>query len=98
MDVYSNMWAEPLGCIGSKRTNPLKEESFAGLRTTSRVLYGCPLAVPETKYSFATYLKFARPLPGASDGADSYIGPGPVISAETVGRATAVGIWGRFGS
>src|SRR6185503_9619649 len=36
------------------------------------------------------------PLPGASEGDESNIGPGPVTSADNVGKATAVGISGRF--
>src|SRR5688572_26841558 len=47
------------------------------------------------KYSFASYLNFARSLPGASDCTDSYIAPGPVIGPVTVGSATAVGVAGR---
>src|SRR5262245_29381302 len=36
------------------------------------------------------------PFPGASDGDESNIGPGPVISAESFDNATAVGISGRL--
>src|SRR5262245_42096377 len=82
--------------MGSTRTSPVNLELLAGFRTTSRVLYGCPLAVPEMKYSLASYLKAAKPLPGANDCVESYIGPGPVTCAETIGSATAVGFWGRF--
>src|SRR5688572_6025658 len=90
------MCDEPLPCIDSTSTSPLNAELFAGLRTTMRVLYGWPLAVPETKYSFASYLACASPLPGGSDVVESYIGPGPVISSESVGNATAVAVAGRF--
>ena len=55
-------------------------------------LIGCPFAVPEMKYSLASYLKVVRPFPGARDGVDSYIGPGPVIWADTDGNETAVGV------
>src|SRR5262245_22232613 len=48
------------------------------------------------KYSVASYLKFAMPFPGASDGVDSYIAPAPVIAAEMVGSETAVGVCGRL--
>ena len=76
MDVNSNMCADRW-CIGSTSTRPLNLELLEGLRTTSRVLYGCPFAVPEMKYSLASYLKVLRPFPGARDGVESYIGPGP---------------------
>src|SRR6185295_12550998 len=52
--------------------------------------------MPDMKYSFASYLKVARPFPGASDCVESYIGPGVVIGPVTFGRATAVGLVGRF--
>src|SRR5262245_16014916 len=89
------MWADPLGCIGSMRTNPLNLLLAIGLRTTMRVLYGCPCAVPVMKYSFASYLYFARSWPGASDWTDSYMFPGPVIGPVTVGSVTAVGTVGK---
>jgi hypothetical protein len=53
IDVNSNMCAEPLPCIDSTSTRPLNFDLSCGIRTTMRVLYGWPLAVPETKYSFA---------------------------------------------
>src|SRR5687768_6452275 len=90
------MCAAPLGCIASASTRPLNRVLSDGLRTTSRVLYGCPFAVPETQYSFTSYLNSLTLLPGANDGAESNIGPGPVTSADNVGSATAVGCAGRF--
>src|SRR5688572_4472068 len=90
------MWAEPLPCIDSASTSPLNAPALIGRRTTRRVRYGCPLAVPETKYSFNSYLKAASPLPGGSDGVESKIGPGPVISADSAGIVTAVGDDGRL--
>src|SRR5438045_1564296 len=90
------MCAAPLGCIASTITRPLNFPLLEGFRTTMRVLYGLPFAVPEIKYSRASYPYFARPLPEGSDGVESKIGPGPVISAETVGTETAVGLSGRF--
>src|SRR5262245_34097579 len=92
------MWAAPLGCIASASTSPLKRLLSAGLRTMMRVLYGLLLAVPETKYSLASYLKLAKPLPGGSDVAESNMVPGAVTSADMVGRDTAVGLSGRLGS
>src|SRR5687768_16358047 len=89
------MCAAPLGCIASASTRPLNRVLSDGLRTTSRVLYGCPFAVPETQYSFTSYLNSLTLLPGANDGAESNIGPGPVTS-DNVGSATAVGCAGRL--
>src|SRR4051812_44300112 len=80
--------------MGSTSTMPLNLALLAGLRTTMRVLYGCPFAVPEMKYSFASYLKLAKPLPGANDCTDSYGWPGPVIGPSTFGSVTAVGFAG----
>src|SRR5262245_49676917 len=96
MDVNSNICAAPLPCIASVSTRPLNFELSAGFRTTMRVVYGSPLAVPETKYSCASYLNAASPFPGASEGDESNIGPGPVTSADSVGNATAVGMSGRL--
>src|SRR5262245_34173908 len=90
------MWAEPLGCMGSVSTRPLNDVPFDGRRTTRRVLYGWPFAVPEMMYSCASYLYAARPWPCASDWTDSYPAPGPVTSSVTVGRTTAVGVCGRL--
>src|SRR5215203_6188330 len=81
VDVNSNMCAAPLPCIDSASTRPLNNRVLAGRLTTSRVVYGCPLAVPDTKYSFRSYLKAARPLPTGREGVESNICPGPVISA-----------------
>src|SRR5436190_22480057 len=90
------MCAAPLGCMASAITRPLNLPLFAGLRTMMRVLYGLPFAVPDMKYSRASYPYFARPLPVVSDGVESKMGPGPVTSAETEGIVTAVGLSGRF--
>ena len=91
-----NIQALPLGCIDSARTRPLNLPLSAGLRTTMRVLYGWPFAVPETKYSFASYLKCAMSSPALSSINDSKICPGPVTSAEIVGRGVATGLAGRL--
>ena len=48
------MCAAPLPCIASASTRPLNFDVSAGFRTTMRVVYGSPLAVPETKYSCAS--------------------------------------------
>jgi hypothetical protein len=61
-----------------------------------RVRYGCPFAVPETTYSFASYLKCAMSSPGLSSMSDSNIFPGPVTSAEIVARGAATGVAGKF--
>ena len=89
-----NIQALPLGCIDSARTRPLNVPLSAGLRMTMRVLYGWPFAVPETKYSFALYLKCAMSSPGLSSISDSNILPGPVTSAEIAGSVTATGLSG----
>src|SRR5687768_15336519 len=92
------MWAAPLGCIASARTSPLNLVLSNGFRTTIRVLYGCWFAVPDTKYSFASYLKDDRPLPGGSDGVESNMLPGPSTGAEIAATDTATGFSGRLGS
>jgi hypothetical protein len=48
------------------------------------------------KYSRTSYLCRAASRPGGSDVEESNIRPGPVISADTDGIATAVGCWGMF--
>ena len=47
------MCAAPLPCIASASTRPLNFEASVGVRTTRRVVYGSPLAVPDTMYSCA---------------------------------------------
>ena len=63
IEVYSNMCAAPLPCIDSTSTRPLKRARSDGMRTTMRVLYGWPLAVPLMKYSFALVLVEVETLP-----------------------------------
>jgi hypothetical protein len=46
--------AKPFECIDSATTMPLKRSASSGRRTMMRVRYGCPLALPETKYSSLT--------------------------------------------
>jgi hypothetical protein len=45
------MCAAPLLCIDSASTSPLNLPSSLGWRTTTRVVYGLPAAVPDAKYS-----------------------------------------------
>jgi len=42
---------EAVRVIDSVTTMPLNRSGGMGWRTRMRVLYGCPFAVPETKYS-----------------------------------------------
>src|SRR6188768_2205806 len=68
--------------MGSARTMPLNFFGSAGRRTRTRVVYGLPWAVPETKYSFTMYLKYGRSSFAGRRCNAAYTGPGPVTSLE----------------
>src|SRR4029077_17962956 len=52
--VLNNIQLLPLECMISDTTIPLNFFKSFGSRTTTRVVYGFPFAVPETKYSLVT--------------------------------------------
>src|SRR5262245_24393705 len=57
-----------------------------------RVVYGLPLAVPDTKYSFTTYFWSARPVPSGTRCRPGNMAPGPVTGALIIGIG-AVLVW-----
>src|SRR5688572_32379502 len=74
---------------------PLNRLLSAGFRTTTRVLYGALFAVPVTKYSVLTYLKWARSSPAGSDIRAGNISPGPDTAGEMLASGAATGVAGR---
>src|SRR6185503_20595692 len=83
--------------MDSASTIPLKRLLSAGFRTTMRVLYAVPLAVPVTKYSVLVYLKCARSSPAGSDIKAGNISPGELIGAEILAVGATTGDEGSVG-
>src|SRR5215470_19712294 len=77
----------PPACIASPITVPLNALASFGRRMMMRVVYGAPLAVPDTKYSSVMYGKsstFAA-VGTMLTGGFGYTIPGDVIGPATVG-------------
>src|SRR5687767_5493431 len=84
---HSKTSDRPPECSASATTVPLNRLTSFGRRTMMRVVYGAPLAVPETKNSSVTYgnasiwtASGTVPITGSG-----YISPGPGTTADTVG-------------
>src|SRR3954470_1098370 len=75
----SKVTAKPFECIDSVTTMPLNRSGGMGWRTRMCVLYGCPFAVPEAKYSSVASPKSAGVVPGASGRRPGYMSPPSVI-------------------
>src|SRR5688572_32080941 len=89
---HSKINDRPPACSASATTTPLKPLTSVGRRTMMRVVYGAPLAVPETKYSSVTYGNASTDtaLGTTLTGGLGYISAGPVIGPEIAGTGGTV--------
>src|SRR4051812_20938055 len=89
---HSKISDRPPACIASPTTVPLNRFASAGRRMMIRVVYGAPAAVPETRYSSATYGKSSTFTAVGTTlmGGLGYIIPGIVTGPVTVGTGGVV--------
>src|SRR5688572_1520801 len=85
---HSNTSDRPPACCASATTVPLNALTSLGRRTTMRVVYGAPAAVPETNSSSVTYGKASTCGAAGTTliAGSGYMRPGALTTADTVGN------------